>query len=459
MSLSIYNTLTGKKEAFQPMDPNRVTLYVCGPTVYNFLHIGNGRSAVIFDTLVRVLRHHYDKVVFARNITDVDDKINQAASDEGISIRALTDRYIQAYHDDIDGLNVALPDIEPRATDHIEQMITSIEQMISAGHAYVAQGHVLFHVPSFKDYGKLSKRNTDDMLAGARVEVASYKKDPMDFVLWKPSSDDQPGWQSPWGKGRPGWHIECTAMIQAHLGNTIDIHGGGRDLTFPHHENELAQGTCCHDDEDYVRYWMHNGMLTVDGEKMSKSLGNFLTIRDALQQFHGEHLRLMMLSSQYRSSLDWTESLIKQSKQTLDRFYNALGEAQSLTPQAHPDSLAGVMNALNDDLNTPLAIAAMHELAGQMFKAQSDIEKQQLKWALLEAGKLLGILQEAPATWFTAASDGEISPEEIEQLIEQRSAAKKAKDFAKADAVRQQLDDAGVEIQDTREGVRWRRKG
>lgn len=459
MSLSIYNTLTGKKEAFQPMDPNRVTLYVCGPTVYNFLHIGNGRSAVIFDTLVRVLRHHYDKVVFARNITDVDDKINQAASDEGISIRALTDRYIQAYHDDIDGLNVALPDIEPRATDHIEQMITSIEQMISAGHAYVSQGHVLFHVPSFKDYGKLSKRNTDDMLAGARVEVASYKKDPMDFVLWKPSSDDQPGWQSPWGKGRPGWHIECTAMIQAHLGNTIDIHGGGRDLTFPHHENELAQGTCCHDDEDYVRYWMHNGMLTVDGEKMSKSLGNFLTIRDALQQFHGEHLRLMMLSSQYRSSLDWTESLIKQSKQTLDRFYNALGEAQSLTPQAHPDSLAGVMNALNDDLNTPLAIAAMHELAGQMFKAQSDIEKQQLKWALLEAGKLLGILQEAPATWFTAASDGEISPEEIEQLIEQRSAAKKAKDFAKADAVRQQLDDAGVEIQDTREGVRWRRKG
>lgn len=459
MSLSIYNTLTGKKEAFQPMDPNRVTLYVCGPTVYNFLHIGNGRSAVIFDTLVRVLRHHYDKVVFARNITDVDDKINQAASDEGISIRALTDRYIQAYHDDIDGLNVALPDIEPRATDHIEQMITSIEQMISAGHAYVAQGHVLFHVPSFKDYGKLSKRNTDDMLAGARVEVASYKKDPMDFVLWKPSSDDQPGWQSPWGKGRPGWHIECTAMIQAHLGNTIDIHGGGRDLTFPHHENELAQGTCCHDDEDYVRYWMHNGMLTVDGEKMSKSLGNFLTIRDALQQFHGEHLRLMMLSSQYRSSLDWTESLIKQSKQTLDRFYNALGEAQSLTPQAHPDSLAGVMNALNDDLNTPLAIAAMHELAGQMFKAHSDIEKQQLKWALLEAGKLLGILQEAPATWFTAASDGEISPEEIEQLIEQRSAAKKAKDFAKADAVRQQLDDAGVEIQDTREGVRWRRKG
>lgn len=459
MSLSIYNTLTGKKEAFQPMDPNRVTLYVCGPTVYNFLHIGNGRSAVIFDTLVRVLRHHYDKVVFARNITDVDDKINQAASDEGISIRALTDRYIQAYHDDIDGLNVALPDIEPRATDHIEQMITSIEQMISAGHAYVAQGHVLFHVPSFKDYGKLSKRNTDDMLAGARVEVASYKKDPMDFVLWKPSSDDQPGWQSPWGKGRPGWHIECTAMIQAHLGNTIDIHGGGRDLTFPHHENELAQGTCCHDDEDYVRYWMHNGMLTVDGEKMSKSLGNFLTIRDALQQFHGEHLRLMMLSSQYRSSLDWTESLIKQSKQTLDRFYNALGEAQSLTPQAHPDSLAGVMNALNDDLNTPLAIAAMHELAGQMFKAQSDTEKQQLKWALLEAGKLLGILQEAPATWFTAASDGEISPEEIEQLIEQRSAAKKAKDFAKADAVRQQLDDAGVEIQDTREGVRWRRKG
>lgn len=459
MSLSIYNTLTGKKEAFQPMDPNRVTLYVCGPTVYNFLHIGNGRSAVIFDTLVRVLRHHYDKVVFARNITDVDDKINQAASDEGISIRALTDRYIQAYHDDIDGLNVALPDIEPRATDHIEQMITSIEQMISAGHAYVAQGHVLFHVPSFKDYGKLSKRNTDDMLAGARVEVASYKKDPMDFVLWKPSSDDQPGWQSPWGKGRPGWHIECTAMIQAHLGNTIDIHGGGRDLTFPHHENELAQGTCCHDDEDYVRYWMHNGMLTVDGEKMSKSLGNFLTIRDALQQFHGEHLRLMMLSSQYRSSLDWTESLIKQSKQTLDRFYNALGEAQSLTPRAHPDSLAGVMKALNDDLNTPLAIAAMHELAGQMFKAQSDIEKQQLKWALLEAGKLLGILQEAPATWFTAASDGEISPEEIEQLIEQRSAAKKAKDFAKADAVRQQLDDAGVEIQDTREGVRWRRKG
>lgn len=459
MSLSIYNTLTGQKEAFQPLDPNRVTLYVCGPTVYNFLHIGNGRSAVIFDTLVRVLRYQYDQVVFARNITDVDDKINQAASDEGISIRALTDRYIKAYHDDIAGLNVGLPDIEPRATDHIEQMITSIEQMIDAGHAYEAEGHVLFHVPSFKAYGKLSKRNTDDMIAGARVEVASYKKDPMDFVLWKPSSDEQPGWESPWGKGRPGWHIECTAMIQAHLGNTIDIHGGGRDLTFPHHENELAQGTCCHDDEDYVRYWMHNGMLTVDGEKMSKSLGNFLTIRDALAQFHGEHLRLMMLSSQYRSSLDWTESLIKQSKQTLDRFYNALAEAETLEPASNPERLAGVIDALNDDLNTPLAMAAMHELAGQMFKAQSDGEKQQLKWALLEAGNLLGILQETPSTWFTAASDGEISEQEIEQLIAERTAAKKAKDFAKADAVRQQLDDAGIDIQDTREGVRWRRQG
>ncbi|WP_119394195.1 cysteine--tRNA ligase [Salinibius halmophilus] len=459
MALSIYNTLTGSKEVFQPLDPNRVTLYVCGPTVYNYLHIGNGRSAVIFDTLVRLLRFQYDQVVFARNITDVDDKINQAAAQEGISIRELTDRYIQAYHEDIDGLNVALPDIEPRATDHISQMIAAIEQMISAGHAYAADGHVLFNVPSFKDYGKLSKRNTDDMLAGARVEVASYKKDPMDFVLWKPSADDQPGWESPWGRGRPGWHIECTAMIQAHLGNTIDIHGGGRDLTFPHHENELAQGTCCHDDEEYVRYWMHNGMLTVDGEKMSKSLGNFITIRDALQQYHGEHLRLMMLSSQYRSSLDWTDALIKQSKQTLDRFYNALAEAQSLEAKEKPELLADFVAAMNDDLNTPLAIAAMHELAGHMFKAESDDEKQQLKWALLTAGDLLGILYESPEQWFTAASDDAISPEAIEQLIAERTAAKKSKDFARADAIRVELDEAGVEIQDTPEGVRWRRKG
>lgn len=459
MSLSIYNTLTGNKEPFVPQDPNRVTLYVCGPTVYNYLHIGNGRSAVIFDTLVRLLRYQYNQVVFARNITDVDDKINQAAREENVSIRELTDRYIQAYHEDIAGLNVALPDIEPRATDHISEMITAIEAMLAAGHAYAADGHVLFHVPSFSAYGKLSKRNTEDMLAGARVEVASYKKDPMDFVLWKPSSAEQPGWDSPWGRGRPGWHIECTAMIQAHLGNTIDIHGGGRDLTFPHHENELAQGTCCHSDEDYVRYWMHNGMLTVNGEKMSKSLGNFITIRDALQTYHGEHLRLMMLSSQYRSSLDWTESLIRQSKQTLDRFYNALGEASTLTSTPAPELLTNFLAAMNDDLNTPLAIAAMHELAGQMFKASSDSEKQQLKWALLASGELLGILKETPEHWFTAADDGAITGEQIEQLISDRTAAKKAKNFAQADAIRAQLDDAGVEIQDTRDGVRWRRKG
>lgn len=459
MSITLYNTLHGKKQPFVPQDPEQVSIYVCGPTVYNYLHIGNGRSAVIFDTLVRLLRYHYPKVLFARNITDVDDKINAAASEQNISIRELTDQFITAYHEDIGGLNVALPDIEPRATEHISQMIGAIEEMISAGFAYESQGHVLFHVPAFDAYGKLSKRNTEDMIAGARVEVASYKKDPMDFILWKPSSPEQPGWDSPWGRGRPGWHIECTAMIHHHLGKTIDIHGGGRDLTFPHHENELAQGTCCHSDEHYVNYWVHNGMLTVDGEKMSKSLGNFITIREALKTHHGEHLRLMMLSSQYRSSLDWTESLAKQCKQTLDRFYNALAEVADLEPLPAPEQLSDVLTALNDDLNTPQAIAAMHELAGDIFKASDAQSQQKAKWALLQAGKLMGILAEDPQAWFTQASDDAISSEEIEALIQARTDAKKAKDFERADTIREELDAQGVEIQDTREGVRWRRKG
>ena len=457
MSIFIYNTKTGKKDPFVPLIDNEVSFYVCGPTVYNYVHIGNARPAIIFDTFNRLLQLHYDKVTYARNITDIDDKIIQAAQEQNIPFAVVSEKFTQAYQDDMKGLYNNPPTIQPKATEHIPDMISMIETLIDKGHAYEAEGHVLFHVPSMPNYGSLSNRNVDDMIAGARVEVASYKKDPMDFVLWKPSEANVPGWESPWGFGRPGWHIECSAMISKHFGTTIDIHGGGLDLVFPHHENELAQSTCCHGTE-YVRYWMHNGMINIDGQKMSKSLGNFITVHELLAQYPGELMRFILLTSHYRSTLNWTKELIKQCEAALNRFYGALREVEHITaiePADFKSSL--VVKALCDDMNTPEAVAALHQITADIFKAESDAQKAELKGLLLASGKLLGLFNHQPDDWFKLGATDAISENEIDALIAARTQAKKDKDFAKADAVRQQLLDAGVEIQDTREGVRWSR--
>lgn len=460
MTLTVYNTLSGKKEPFVPLDPNRVTFYACGPTVYNYIHVGNGRSAVVFDLLYRVLKTQFSNVIFARNLTDVDDKINASAKAEGVDIKTFADTYATAYQEDMAALGNLEPTLQPRATEHIPQIIDIIERLIDRGHAYAAEGHVLFAVDSMKDYGRLSRRNIDDMMAGARVEIADYKRHPMDFVLWKPSTDDLPGWDSPWGRGRPGWHIECTAMIMAHLGDTIDIHGGGSDLIFPHHENEMAQGLCCvPDSQGYARYWIHNAMLDVEGEKMSKSLGNFTVLRDVLNEQPGEVVRLTLLSAHYRSNLNWSEQLLSQSRQTLDRLYTVLRDSQDLDA-VMPDDLSSLeaVQALLDDLNTPKAIAALYELTGQFFKTTDNTERARLKGELIAITDILGIAQQDPMTWFHGQQQGGIQPDEIENLIQQRQDAKKAKDFNRADEIRDELKRAGILIQDTREGTQWSRE-
>ncbi len=461
MDIRFHNTKSGRKEAFDPVDPQRITMYVCGPTVYGLVHIGNGRPAVVFDVLYRLLRAAYPEVVYARNITDIDDKINAAARDNDEPIQALADRFSGAYQEDVAALGVLEPSVEPRATHHVAEIIAMIETLIAKGNAYVAQGHVLFHVPSDPDYGSLSHRTLEDMLDGARVEVAPYKQDPKDFVLWKPSTTDLPGWDSPWGRGRPGWHIECSAMIRKHLGRTIDIHGGGSDLTFPHHENEAAQSRCANDHAEYVRYWLHNGMLTMGQEKMSKSVGNIVTIRDLLKQFPGEVLRYALLSGQYRSQLAWSEDLLDQAGSSLDRLYQALRDAgvedetsadyRDLPVDDYP---AEVVAALADDLNTPQALAAMHQLASAIHRASDSAEQEGLARRLLAGGWLLGILSETAREHFTAGQD--VDPDEIERLIEERNAARTGKDFARADEIRDQLTALGIELEDTRDGTRWK---
>jgi cysteinyl-tRNA synthetase len=457
MSITLYNTLSARKEPFVPLEQDRVTLYVCGPTVYNLAHIGNARPVVVFDVLFRLLQTQYAEVVYARNITDVDDKIITAARDRGCSIDDITAEFTAKYREDMAALNALPPTLEPHATHNIDGMIALTQTLLEKGHAYVSEGHVLFAVESMPDYGRLSGRSLDDMLAGARVEVAEYKRHPGDFVLWKPAAAEDPGWDSPWGRGRPGWHLECSAMIRAHLGETIDIHGGGRDLIFPHHENEIAQSRCAHGG-DYVRYWMHNAYLDIDGEKMSKSLGNFRTVRELLQHYRGEVLRFALLSAHYRSPLNFSTDLLAQAEANLGSFYTALRGVESLPDSAPVDLPAEPFyQALEDDLNTPLAIAELHALAKQLHKA-GDADKPQLKARLLAAGKLLGILQQPPAAWLQGgAAAGEMTPEAIEALIAERQAAKQARDFARADAIRQQLLDAGVELEDGREGTLWRR--
>ncbi|WP_172453152.1 cysteine--tRNA ligase [Xanthomonas arboricola] len=473
MSLRLHNTLTRRVEPFAPLDPSSPTLYVCGPTVYNYAHIGNARGPVVFDVLAALLRRRFGALRYARNITDVDDKINAAAQAQGVPISTVTDRFAAIYRQDMAALGVLPPDIEPEATAHIPQIVAMIEQLIEGGHAYAAEGHVLFAVASFAHYGKLSRRDPDEMLAGARVDVAPYKRDPGDFVLWKPSSDELPGWDSPWGRGRPGWHIECSAMAAAHLGPTIDIHAGGVDLQFPHHENEIAQSECAHGGATFARFWLHNGMLNFSGAKMSKSLGNIETVHDLIARHPPEALRYALLSAHYRQPLDWSDGLIEQAKNTLDRLYGTL---RDLTAAEHVAGIAPaqpatipeeVEAALDDDLNTPLALSVIASIASEARALRTQLAHggdapagvdalSGLKSRLLGAGLALGLLQQDPAAWFSRGTDAG-DDARITALVEERNAAKKARDFARADAIRTQLAGEGIVLEDTPQGVRWKR--
>ena len=463
--LSLFNSLMREKQPFLPLNPEHVKLYACGPTVYNYAHIGNARMAVVFDLLSRVLKTHFPKVTYVSNITDVDDKIIAASVETGEAIDVITQKYTAIYNEDMAALGCAQPDIQPKATTHIGEMIALIERLIEKGHAYEVQGdnggHVLFHVPSFPAYGALSGRSRDEQIAGARVEVASYKRDPADFILWKPSSDDEPGWDSPWGRGRPGWHIECSAMAEKHLGLPFDIHGGGADLKFPHHENEIAQSCCALDHEGgalddasaFAKFWVHNGFVTVEGQKMSKSLGNFLTVHDLVGLHSGEALRLTLLSAHYRQPLDWSEDKVQQNKKQLDRFYQRLDDMKDMdvVEVAIP---SGVLGALCDDLNTPQAMAALNAL---LKEDNSPV----LKGQLLSAGRVLGILQEDPAQWLgfdIDAADGAGGVgADFNALLEERAAAKADKNWARADEIRDLIAAQGYEIVDSREGSKVRK--
>jgi cysteinyl-tRNA synthetase len=462
MKLRLHNSLTRRVEDFVPIDPQRVTMYVCGPTVYNYVHIGNARPYVLFGLLARLLRRLYPKLVYARNITDVDDKINTAAAAAGVPIATITDRYAADFRADMARLGVDTPDVEPHATAHIPQIIAMCECLIAGGHAYAAEGHVLFDVASFPAYGELSGRSTDEMIAGARVEVAPYKKNPADFVLWKPSTPELPGWDSPWGRGRPGWHIECSAMSEAHLGETIDIHAGGNDLMFPHHENEIAQSTCAHGGKIFARYWLHNGMLSIEGKKMSKSLGNTFKLHELLEQYHPELLRYMLMKAHYRQPLDWSATAVDQARRTLDGWYTTLrdlGGARNVERDVSDSDLPEeFLTALMDDLNTPEALAVLSRLADAARKAETPETRAQTVDALLAAGKFLGLLQVDPEAWFQGATqDSALDEAQVQQLVDARQAAKKAKNFAEADRLRAELLDLGIVVEDTPQGPRWKR--
>ena len=458
--MKIFNSYTGKKEDFIPLDPNHIKIYACGPTVYNYAHIGNARMAVVFDTLVRVLRHTYPKVTYVSNITDIDDKIIDAAKELDVPIEHITQKYTDIYNKDMLKLLVKSPDIQPKATEYIPEMIELIEDLISKGHAYEKDGHVLFHVPSYENYGKLSKRNRDEQIAGSRVEVAPFKRDPADFVLWKPSNDVQPGWNSPWGFGRPGWHTECSAMSEKTLGLPFDIHGGGRDLTFPHHENEIAQSCCSsaniNDPKSYVNYWMHNGFVTVHGEKMSKSLGNISLVKDLIKDNHGEVIRLSLLSSHYRQALDWNNNVVHQAKKLLDKLYKILADIEDIQASKINDSSLEFISPLLDDLNTPGLLANLNKMIKD-FRSISDEGLPEFKSKMLLATNLMGICQENYLDWFSH-NDKNLDTHKVAKLISERLDAKKDKDFEKADKIRQKLVDMGVEIKDTESGTDWNLK-
>jgi cysteinyl-tRNA synthetase len=464
MALHLHNTLSRAREPFTPVAPGRVSMYVCGPTVYNFAHIGNARPPVVFDVLAKLLRRSY-ALTYVRNVTDVDDKINAAAQAEGVAIGVLTTRYLAAYHSDMAALGVAPPDVEPLVTGHLPEIVRMIERLVASGHAYEAEGHVLFDVPSYAAYGRLSGRDTDELVAGARVEVAPYKRYAGDFVLWKPSPPDVVGWPSPWGRGRPGWHIECSAMVERHLGETIDIHGGGVDLVFPHHENEVAQSTCAHAGKTYARYWLHNGLVVVNGEKMSKSLGNFLLVRDALAEYGSEAVRLALLKAHYRQPLDWTKALASEARQNLDRLYGALRDAgvhgaAAAADTASADIPSGVLAALEDDLNTPLALSELLALARALNSSRDANDRSRLALGLRSGGALLGLLQADPLAWFAhspGAPADDLDAAEIDSLLAQRDAFRRDRNYQEADRIRDRLAERGVVIEDVAGGARWRR--
>ena len=449
-TLKIFNTLNSKKEVFNPIDKNHIKIYACGPTVYNFAHIGNARMAVVFDTFVRTLRVTYPKVTYVSNITDIDDKIIEAAKEQNSEISEITEKYTQIYNEDMSILNVLEPDIQPKATEYIPEMIELIKDLMDKEYAYEKNGHVLFHVPAYSMYGKLSNRNREEQIAGSRVEIAPFKKDPSDFVLWKPSDNTQPGWDSPWGFGRPGWHTECSAMSEKTLGLPFDIHGGGRDLIFPHHENEIAQSCCStaniDEPDSYAKYWMHNGFVTIDGEKMSKSLGNIILVRDLIDDHHGEVIRLALLSSHYRQGLDWNEKIIHQSKKLLNKMYAILDDLKNINVTTNNNLDA--ISILLDDLNTPGLIAELNKIAKDYHSYQ--INKDQIKSKLLLIGSVLGIFQDES---FNEISD-ELR-EKIENLIIKRNHAKKNKNFDEADEIRNELSALGVEIKDNSDGTTW----
>ncbi|MDC3102373.1 cysteine--tRNA ligase [Gammaproteobacteria bacterium] len=448
----LFNTLSGKKEILKPSDPQHLKIYACGPTVYNYAHIGNARMAVVFDTFVRTLRFIFPKVTYVSNITDIDDKIIEAAVEQNVEISVITKKFTKIYNEDMAKLNVLAPDVQPKATEYIPEMIDLIKELIEKDFAYEKDGHVLFHVPTYENYGKLSNRIKDEQIAGSRVDVADFKKDPADFVLWKPSTGVQPGWESPWGIGRPGWHTECSAMSEKTLGLPLDIHGGGRDLIFPHHENEIAQSCCTaaenSNPESYAKYWMHNGFVTIDGEKMSKSLGNIILVNELTQKYHGEVIRLALLSTHYRQALDWNDNVIHQAKKLLDKLYSLLNELNDVKESKEPDN--DLIEILLDDLNTPGLMANINKLL-KNAESLKEGDKPNLKSNLLLIGKLMGILEDK--------SYNQISSEfkdKVDNLIEDRSNAKKKRDFELADKIRSELIDLGVEINDSPEGTTWK---
>jgi len=457
-TLEIYNTLTNEKDVFKPIDPNHIKMYVCGPTVYNYAHVGNARPVVVFDTLYRLLKHDYPKVTYARNITDIDDKIIEASRETGDDISILTEKFARIYEEDMSALNAEPPDLQPKATDYVYAMITLISELVDKGHAYESDGHVLFQVSTMDDYGALSGKAVNDLIAGARVNVADYKRESADFVLWKPSSDDQPGWDSPWGRGRPGWHTECSAMIKKELGETIDIHGGGQDLIFPHHENEIAQSKCSHGGANLANFWMHNGYLTVNGDKMSKSLGNFITVHELLEEFpgKGEAIRLALLTSHYRQPADFSREAIKQAEKQLKRWYKATLNTKNSNNEFVSKE---VLKALRDDLNTPKSIMELNLLSKDNNKAD----------VLLASANLLGLLKGNPAHWLpthelTAETgsfelkgyDAEltvlISETRINDLLVERKIAKNNKNWARADEIRNEFSSKGYKILDYPDG-------
>ena len=451
-TLQIFNTLSGKKEVFEPIDNNHIKIYACGPTVYNYAHIGNARMAVVFDTFVRTLRTVYPKITYVSNITDIDDKIIEAAKESNTEITAITDKFTKIYNDDMAMLNVIKPDVQPKATEYIPEMIELIINLIDKGFAYEEKGHVLFHVPTYSNYGKLSKRNRDEQIAGSRIEVAPYKKDPSDFVLWKPSTSDQPGWESPWGFGRPGWHTECSAMSEKTLGLPFDIHGGGRDLIFPHHENEIAQSCCStaneHEPDSYAKYWMHNGFVTINGEKMSKSLGNIILVKDLIKDHHGEVIRLTLLSSHYRQGLDWNDNIIHQAKKLVSKIYQILDDLKDIKIENVTLDNSSI-SIIFDDFNTPGLIAELNKIAKQYSSDDKD-NKQLIKSKLTLIGSVLGLFQDKAFNEIPVDVKSK-----IDDLINKRDLAKKEKNFDLADDIRNELNEMGIEIKDTNDGTSW----